>query len=130
MPQRTPPAMTPDTRHFWQGTQAGELRLQRCDDCAQAYFPPRPTCPAYGSGKVQVFKASGRGRLYSYVIPDVPRPRPLRATAVIQLDEGPRMMSAIVGCEPTAQALQLDMPLQVTFEHISDDISLPLFQRG
>src|SRR5690348_7682670 len=67
-PARARPKPTPETQHFWDGTQAGELRLQRCDACAVVYFPPRPFCPSCASRKVSVFKASGRGTLYSYVI--------------------------------------------------------------
>ena len=67
-PARAKPKPTPETQHFWDGTQAGELRLQRCDACANVYFPPRPFCPACASRKVSVFKASGKGKLYSYVI--------------------------------------------------------------
>lgn len=62
---RARPKPTPETQHFWDGTQAGELRLQRCDACAHVYFPPRPFCPACASRKVSVFRASGRGKLYS-----------------------------------------------------------------
>ena len=80
---------------------------------------------------VEVFKASGRATLYSYVINVRPRPdmgtEPY-AIAVVQLEEGPRMMTNIVNCPQTPEALQLDMPLQVTFEKISDTIALPLFE--
>ena len=65
---RAKPKPTPETQHFWDGTQAGELRLQRCDVCANVYFPPRPFCPACASRSVSVFRASGKGKLYSYVI--------------------------------------------------------------
>ena len=74
-PARAKPKPTPETQHFWDGTQAGELRLQRCDACANAYFPPRPFCPGCGVRKVSVFKASGKGTLYSYVIHHRPRAR-------------------------------------------------------
>ncbi len=67
-PARAKPKPTPETQHFWDGTAAGELRLQRCDACANVYFPPRPFCPSCASRKVSVFKASGKARLYSYVI--------------------------------------------------------------
>ncbi len=89
---RAKPKPTPETQHFWDGTRAGELRLQRCDACAKSYFPPRPFCPACGSRKVSVYKASGKGKLYSYVIHHRPAPgfTPPYAIAVVELDEGPR----------------------------------------
>jgi uncharacterized OB-fold protein len=124
------PEPTPETRHFWEGCQAGELRLQRCADCARSYFPPRPFCPRCASRNVEVFRASGRASLYSYVINHRPRPdvsdRP-HAIAVVTLEEGPRMMTNIIGCPQTPEALVLDMPLTVTFEAQSDEITLPFF---
>jgi uncharacterized protein len=127
---RPVPRPTPETQHFWDGTRAGELRLQRCDDCQHVYFPPRPFCPSCSSRSVSVFKASGRGKLLSYVINYRPHPAwdgPY-SIAIVELDEGPRMMSNVVGCEQTPTALVLDMPLTVTFERASDEIALPLFK--
>ena len=124
------PIPTPETRHFWEGTRAGELRLQRCSDCAHTYFPPRPFCPACASREVAVFRASGRAQLHSYVISHRPAPgfTPPYSIAVVELEEGPRMMTNIVGCPQTPEALVLDMPVEVTFEAIDDEISLPLFR--
>lgn len=124
------PKPTPETQHFWDGTKAGELRLQRCDDCASVYFPPRPQCPACGHRKVSVFVASGRGLLYSYVINERPHPAwdgPY-AIAVVELEEGPRLMTNIVECAQTPEALQLDMPVEVSFDDVSPEITLPLFK--
>lgn len=124
------PVPTPETAHFWEGTRTGELRLQRCDDCDHVYFPPRPFCPGCSSRAVSVFTASGRGALASYVISERPHPafEGPYAIALVELEEGPRMMSNIVDCPQTPDALVLDMPLQVTFETLSDEISLPLFR--
>ena len=124
------PRPTPETQHFWEGTKQRELRLQRCGQCEHVYFPPRPFCPACSSRSVEVFKASGRGRLLSYVINQRPHPAWTApySIAIVELEEGPRMMSNIVGCEQTPEALQLDMPLTVTFEDVSNEIALPLFE--
>ncbi len=129
-PARPLPKPTPETQHFWEGCQAGELRLQRCDDCAQAYFPPRPFCPACSSRAVSIFVASGRGKLSSYVINHRPHPawESPHSIAVVELAEGPRMASNVIECEQTPEALQVDMPLMVTFEKVSDEITLPLFR--
>lgn len=77
-----------------------------------------------------MFRASGRAKLYSYVIHQRPAPgfAPPYAIAVVELDEGPRMMTNIVGCPQTPEALQLDMPLEVVFEKQTDAITLPLFK--
>jgi uncharacterized OB-fold protein len=128
--KRPLPVPTPETRHFWEGTQAGEIRLQRCADCAKVYFPPRPFCPACASRNVSVFRASGRARLFSYVIHHRPAPgfTPPYAIAVVELEEGPRMMTNIVECPQTPEALLLDMALEPAFTRFSDEITLPLFR--
>ena len=107
-PGRALPQPTPETQHFWDGTQAGELRLQRCDDCSNVYFPPRPFCPKCGTRKVSVFKASGKAILDSYVIHHrkVPGFEPPYAIAVVKLAEGPRMMTNIVIDD--AETLKID----------------------
>src|SRR5438128_12182825 len=89
--RRARPQPTPETQHFWDGTREGELRLQRCNACGKVYFPPRPFCPACAARDVAVFTASGKGRLYSYVIHHRPVPgfTPPYAIAVVELDEGP-----------------------------------------
>jgi uncharacterized protein len=124
------PRPTPETRPFWDGTAAGELRIQRCLACARHYFYPRPSCPHCGSGEVEWVTASGRARLYSYVISHRPAPGfaddgPY-AIAVVELEEGVRMMTNIVRTEITPANLVLDMPLRVVFEPRGDMV-LPLF---
>lgn len=124
------PVPTPETAHFWEGTKVGELRLQRCDACNEVYFPPRPFCPVCSGRAVSVFLASGKASLYSYVInqrshPGIDAPYSI---AVVELEEGPRMMTNIVDSPQTPAALQLDMALEVTFEAVSDDITLPYFR--
>jgi uncharacterized protein len=124
------PIPTPETQPYWDGAAAGELRIQRCLDCGEAYFYPRPLCPSCGSGNVEWFTASGRATLYSYVINHRPAPgfeadAPY-AIAVVQLAEGPRMMTNLVGVAPTPEALQLDMELRVAFER-RGEVTLPVF---
>ena len=126
---RTLPQSTPETQHFWDGAKRGELVLQR-GPTGEAYFPPRPFCPRTGSRDVETFVASGRATLYSYVIAHRPRPdmgTAPHSIAVVQLEEGPRMMTNIVGCPQTPEALVLDMPLEVTFETFGE-IALPMFR--
>ncbi len=75
-------------------------------------------------------KAGGKAKLFSYVIHHRPAPgfTPPYAIAVVELDEGPRMMTNIVGCPQTPDALVLDMPLEVTFEKQTEQITLPFFK--
>jgi uncharacterized protein len=128
--KRPLPEPTPETQHFWDGTKAGELRLQRCEECRHVYFPPRPFCPKCASREVAVMKASGKATLLSYVIHHRPAPgfTPPYAIAVVELAEGPRMMTNIVGCPQTPEALQLDMKLEAVFEKQTDAITLPFFK--
>jgi uncharacterized OB-fold protein len=129
-PPRPLPEPTPETAAFWDGARRGELIIQRCDDCRHAYFPPRPFCPSCGSRSVENEVASGKATLYSYVINQRPPPAfdGAVAVAVVELAEGPRMMTNIVDVEQTEEALVLDMDLEVVFEPQNDDISLPLFR--
>lgn len=129
--KRPLPQPTPETQHFWDGCREGEIRLQRCKTCDHTYFPPRDFCPACSAREVEVVKASGKATLYSYIINHRPRPdfgEEPHSIAVVQLEEGPRMMTNIVDCPQTPEALELDMPLEVTFEKATDEISLPKFR--
>ena len=124
------PVPTPETQPYWDGAKAGELRLQRCNACAHAYFPPRPFCPKCASREVSWFRASGRGTLYSHVIHHRPVPgfTPPYSIAVVELEEGPRLMTNIIGCPQTPEALRLDMPVEVVFTAVSAAITLPQFR--
>ena len=79
---------------------------------------------------IEIIKASGRGTLHSYIISHLPAPgfTPPYAIAIVKLEEGPKMMCNIVECEQTPEALVLDMPLEVSFEKVNDEITLPQFK--
>ena len=130
--KRPLPQPTPETQHFWDGCRDGEIRLQRCKTCNHTYFPPRDFCPACSAREVEVVKASGKATLYSYVINHRPRPdfgEEPHSIAVVQLEEGPRMMTNIVGCTP--DAVYGGMPVEVCFQEHSGEnagnVSLPQF---
>ncbi len=132
MPKRPIPEATPETREFWEGARRGELRIQRCLDCGKAYFFPRPFCPNCSSRNVEWFTASGKGKLHTYVINHRPamgfQDAAPYVIAIVELDEGPRMMTNIIGIDPTPENLPIDLPVEVTWEQQSDDITLPLFR--
>lgn len=127
-PTKAVPVPTPDTQPFWDGARAGELRLQRCRGCDRPYFYPRPACPQCGSDDVEWFTASGRATLTSYVISERAAPgfTAPYVIAIVQLAEGPRMMTNIVGVEPRPELLPLDLALEVRFED-RGDVSVPVF---
>lgn len=125
------PRPTPETQPFWDATARGELHLQRCRPCDAHYFPPRPFCPTCHGDDVVWERLSGRGRLHTYLINHRPAPgfedEAPYAIAVVELDEGPRMMANIVGVESTPEHLELDMELTVTFEE-RDGMHIPQFR--
>lgn len=126
------PIPTPETQFFWDKCKEHELWLQRCDSCNQPFFYPRFHCPQCLSAEVSWFKASGRATLWTYMINHRPIPgfeedTPY-AIAVVKLEEGPKMMTNIVGIENTPANLVLDMPLEVVFEDATEEIAIPKFK--
>ena len=126
------PKPTPETKPFWDAAKQRLLRIQRCSDCGQHYFYPRPLCPQCLSRNVEWVDCSGRGRLHTFVINyRPPRNFPVQEPLIIgivELDEGARMMSNIVGVEANPKHLRCDMPVEVVFEDITDAITLPKFR--
>ncbi len=124
------PKPTPDSAPYWEDAARGVLSIQRCRECERPYFYPRSACPRCGSEDVEWFEASGRGTLHSYLIVHAPAPGfadiAPHAIAVVELEEGPRMMTNIIGIENTPELLQLDMPLEVAFVPRGDQM-LPVF---
>jgi uncharacterized OB-fold protein len=126
----TVPVPTPETEPFWAGTLAGELRIQHCNNCGKFYFYPRPFCRYCQSRDVEWRAVSGAGRLVSYVINYRPLPpadpAEPQVIALIELDEGPRMLSNIVGVTPEPENLPLDARVRVQFEPRGEQ-ALPVF---
>jgi uncharacterized OB-fold protein len=125
------PAPTPETAPFWEGTKAHELRIQYCLDEGRYYFYPRSHCRYCASTNVEWRTVSGKGTLASYVINNRPTPPFDKDTpiivALIELDEGVRMMSNIVGVEPKPENLTLDAAVTVDWEDRGDQV-IPVFR--
>ncbi|KAA2214054.1 Zn-ribbon domain-containing OB-fold protein [Teichococcus oryzae] len=100
LPHRTPPAPTPDpsTRAFWDAAREGKLLIGRNTKTGKAHYPPRPVCPFDDEGEVEYVAASGRGSLYTYSHMHAKTPYVI---AYVELEEGPRIMTNIVDCDPT-----------------------------
>lgn len=121
------PHPTPLSRPFWAGTQARELRLQRCDSCGAYRFPPVVLCRECLAEEHQWVPTSGTGTVYSYVIQHRPATPAFiddlpYVVAEVELDEGPLMLTNIVGCSP--DEVEVGMRVQVTFVDASDEITL------
>lgn len=127
---REPPSYSELAAPYWDAAARGQLVVQRCDDCETAIFPPRPLCPKCWSTSVSWTDASGLARVESYSVvhrapnetfaPEVPY-----VVALVLLDEGPRMMTNIVGCAP--DEVEIDMRVRVVFTQY-DGFVLPQFE--
>jgi uncharacterized OB-fold protein len=124
------PEATPETKPYWDGLKEGKLMIQRNKTTKQAYFPPRPFDPRDPFAEVEWFEASGKGTLATYVISHRPPPgyeAPF-SIAVVELAEGVKMMTNIIDCPQTPEALQLDMAVEFAPHKVTDDITLPLWR--
>jgi uncharacterized OB-fold protein len=135
--QPKPPKPVPypsiETQFFWDKVNEDELWVQRCIDCGgKPYFYPRFFCPTCLSMNVEWFKTTGKGKLHTYMINHRPPPafadEAPYAIAVVELDEGVKMMTNIHGIEITPENLVLDMPLEVTFEEIAPGRKIPYWK--
>jgi uncharacterized OB-fold protein len=120
-----------ESQPFWDALREDKLLLQRCLDCKSSFFYARPFCPTCWSDQVEWFAASGKGTLYTYSVVysnDLPPfgERVPYIAAVVDLEEGPRIQTNVVDCE--FDALSVDMPVEVVFQPISDEITIPVFR--
>jgi len=132
-PQRPLPTLKePDTHAFWHATKDKKLTYQQCSDCGNVVFYPRAHCNACGSDKLEVKTSAGKGRVYTYsVVRQAYHPffrqKVPYAVAWIDLDEGPRLISNVVGVDDPTTDIQCDMPVQVDWEE-HEELSVPLFR--
>lgn len=122
------PKPTPDTQPFWTAAKRHQLSLPKCTVCGRLHYFPRPFCPYCFSWDLEWVRCSGRGRLYSYVINHRPAPgfegdAPY-VIAVVELDEGPRMMSNLIDIEPTPEAVKVDMPVEIIFYDVNEELAM------
>lgn len=125
------PAPGPDEAPFWEGCRAHELRLQRCDECGAFRFHPRPRCPECRSAATTWVAVPGTGTIASFtilhnpVLPAFADRVPFNAV-VVELDEGPFLVSNVVDVDPADLAVGL--PVTVTFLDLDDELTLPQFR--
>lgn len=125
------PRPSEDSAPFWEAAFKGELRMQRCGDCGHVRFPPSLLCARCLSERAEWVKLSGRGTVFSWIVvhqsqhpafnPDVPY-----NVSIIELEEGPRLHTNIVGCPN--DKIYIGMPVEVTFEKVNDDTALVKFR--
>lgn len=125
------PEITDENRPFWEGCKQNELRMQKCTSCGHIRYPINDYCPECLSDQYEWAKLSGRGTVFSYVVfhqlynkafkDDIPY-----NAALIQLEEGPRMISNIVGIPN--EEIRCDMPVEVVFDPVTDEVTIPRFR--
>lgn len=124
------PHPSPESARYWQAAREHRLEIQRCNACQRFWFPPSQSCPHCLAADFTWTRASGRGKVFSFVTfhrvyhpafaKDVPY-----VVALVELAEGPRLLTNIVGI--SADAVACEMPVQVTFDDFTEDVSVPKF---
>lgn len=119
---RRPPRRTHETAEFWAACAEDRLVLPRCEHCAELIWYPRLVCPFCGSHDVAYTEVSGRGTIYARTIMrrgDGPyREHAPYVLAMVRLDEGPTLMTNIVGAD--AETVEVGQAVRVVFDHVAD----------
>ena len=125
------PSVVGETKPYWDSCKRGDLVIQKCDDCGEYQFYPRGICSNCLSNNIQWVKSTGKGTVWTYTVTyqnrtlgfaqDVPY-----ILALVELDEGVKMFTNIVECEPSN--VQIGMSVEVTFVQANNQISVPYFK--
>ncbi|MGB5759019.1 MAG: Zn-ribbon domain-containing OB-fold protein [Acidimicrobiales bacterium] len=131
MSARLLPPVSDLTLPYWDAARNEQLVVQFCRRCEHRPFPPRTHCPACGAGDLDWRTVSGTGIVHTFTVAHRP-PHPVFADlcplviAIVELTEGPRLLSNVVNCDPAD--VHVGMALSVTFEAVDDsDVRLPVF---
>jgi uncharacterized protein len=125
------PAISDENREFWEGARRGRIRMQQCGGCEHIRFPISHVCPRCLSGDYRWTDLSGRGEVFSYVIfhqlynkafeKDIPY-----NVALVQLEEGPRIYSNIVGVDN--DAVKVGDKVEAVFDAVTAEVTIPRFR--
>jgi len=130
MSDRLAPTTTPDTKFFWDALKDGKLLIQRCAGCRALRHPPRPMCPRCNSLSWESIEASGRGTVYSFVMPRHPSwpwfEGQTHIVALIELEEGTRLLSNLRDVDPAA--VTIGMPVEAFVERFDSGVALHQFR--
>jgi uncharacterized OB-fold protein len=127
------PVLEGHAGEFYGFCRQRELRFQRCTQCRAWRHVPREMCAGCGSLEWEWARASGRGSVFSWTVVDRALHPAFRedtpyAPAVIEMEEGVRLLSQVVDCPPGA--LEIGMPVEVVFDDVTDEVTLPRFRRS
>jgi uncharacterized protein len=127
------PFVNPEVKPFWEATAEGRLLLPKCLECASLIWYPRPFCPSCASTRVEWIQASGRGTIYSFTVnrrgqADLAayREAGVYVLAYVELEEGPRVMTNIVDCDP--DSVSIGQQVEVVFHDTGQGTALPRFR--
>jgi uncharacterized OB-fold protein len=131
-PPKPRPASVPEPEavRYWAEARQGRLVVQRCDVCGHHQLYPRSACLTC-RGPVSWVEASGKGTVYSYTVIRQNYSRPFRdwipyVVALVDLAEGPRVMTNVVGCDP--EEVHVGMAVRARFEAVSEEAGIALFE--
>ena len=127
------PRIDEESRGFWEACARHEIYFQRCRDCGTTRCYPRALCPACLSSATEWVRASGKGTVYTFTVTHQNQAPGFReevpyVLAVVELAEGVRMMTNIVGCPP--EDVRIGMAVEVIFEDVTPEVALPRFRPG
>jgi len=125
------PRIDEESRGYFEALTRHELYVQRCRSCGTKRFYPRAVCPVCLSDATEWLRASGRGTVYSFTVTHQNQAPGFRdelpyVLAIVELAEGLRLMTNIVGCPP--DAVHIGMPVEVVFEDVTPEVTLPKFK--
>ena len=128
---RPVPPVTPETEVFWSAAADGALLLGHCADCGTVFYYPRAHCPDCFGADVSLEPAAGTGTIYSYTVAhrseSVPEEDLPVVIAYVELDEGPRLISNVLGCDPAD--VEIGDAVAVDFvETEADEVGVPVFR--
>jgi uncharacterized protein len=127
------PQPDPITKPYWDSLKAHAMRLQRCGSCGRFVFFPRALCPFCFSDALAWTPVSGRGVVHAFTVPHR-HPSPAfqpdlpYVVALVELEEGPRLMTNLIDVPPDPARITVGMPVEVVYDDVTPEVTLPKFR--
>ena len=129
-PRRLRAPVGHDNAWWWEGIERGELLIQECGDCGVLRHPPRPMCGECQSLEWKARVATGAGTVHSWVVlhhPAIPGYDFPLAVALVDLEEGTRLVANVAGPDGGAAEVHIGQRVQARIEHVDEELKLPVF---
>jgi len=125
------PRVDEESKGFWEACRRHELYVQRCRDCGAVRYYPRAICPRCLSDRTEWLRASGKGTIYTFTVTYQNQSAGFRdalpyVLAYVELGEGVRMLTNIIGCAP--EDVRIGMAVEVAFDDVTAELTLPKFK--